>query len=177
MLANASTFLRHSAHWRLEGWPYSQTSIVRGIWSVIRNFAFLGRCVLTEEALRSCACICTPCSGISLLCSVAIGLAAWGTWKGKDIPEAAPKILAALGWSKVLKFWSFKCEIKPFPMRGHACKTFPFPMSTFHFVNCFIFRIKRLNRCLEGCWLACRILLWGRCCGFVDCCLFLCQGG
>ena len=105
--------------------------------------------------------ICTPCSGISLLCSVAIGLAAWGNWKGKDIPEAAPKILAALGWSKVLKFWIFKCEIKRLPMRGHAYKTFPFPMNTFHFVNCFMCRIKRLNGCLEGCSLTCRILLWG----------------
>ena len=36
-------------------------------------------------------------------------------------------------------------------MRGHAYKTFPFPMNTFHFVNCFMFRIQRLNRCLEGC--------------------------
>ena len=59
----------------------------------------------------------------------------------------------------------------------HACKTFPFPMNTFHFVNCLMFRIKRLSRSLEGCWLACRILLWGPCCGFLDCCLFLCPGG
>ena len=59
----------------------------------------------------------------------------------------------------------------------HACKTFPFPMNTFHFVNCLMFRIKRLSRSLEGCWLACRILLWGPWCGFLDCCLFLCPGG
>ena len=36
----------------------------------------------------------------------------------------------------------------PFPLRGNAYKTFPFPMNTFHFVNCLMFRIKRLNRCL-----------------------------
>ena len=79
--------------------------------------------------------------------------------------------------NQALRFWSCECEITYFPTRGHACKTFPFPMNTFHFVNCLMFRIKRLNRCLEGCWLACRILLWGPWCGFLDCCLFLCPGG